>query len=889
MKFLFSTSFDDITYNTSEIPSIGPKGLLSLLERELGLYRDYPSKQVRLKSYLESLTANYKSSFYAESLNKNKYQVTEKLLLYRDTLVSLGWNYKMNHQPKRLEEFSIIEKQFQSKSNEYIGEADRWKLVLDQLTPEKISNLYMEEIQLVDNENYLPPYLQKVFQLLGNKITYLKSIEENDRAQNNLSNFKEALTSSYAGANLNSLKKFNSLQDDKSLILLQFNTIQELNDAMAFWSDASEHLFLSRDNVDFDFSLLSFHKTASGSHQTESQPQIIQLFKLVLPAITGSFNTNTFLSFLQLKYSPLPFGLKIKLLKCFTEQPGIGNDNWNILIDEFLNDPDLKIAKENRLIVDLFLDFKKTDDEKSIQKAKSILGYLSKWSMKMAGVFEENSLQEQFLYIFQMCEDTLDLIEDEQDLNNVVKAYNQIYKPKSFLNYNKQLGSPDCYKDFSKISSNCEKIVIQLDFYGNPAPQNPSDFLLREEINFLQNNSAYYQDYKKLYFDQLVMGLNKIDTQLILCCVIQDEVEKHPFHIRLETLFKDYSENILIKIDCPEDLIKLDTTFFEKGVITENKLIELPSAVDYLSLDIAKQFERRVIESASSIEKLIHYPFEWIVNYVLKLKPTQIESVPEGNLLKGNIAHKIVENLLNGAKLNGIYPITISDETLLNEFQKVNEQEGMSFLQEENRFEFTLFKKHFFESFKNLVSLINENGFTIIACEKPLSDEGDCYIESLGINVVGFIDLVLQDAKGKPFIIDMKWTYSDKKYKEKLANEEAIQLSLYAAALNHLELNASGYFLFNQNKLLTTALLKGENIELINCDFSNITVLEKTKESLSFRWQEFQEGQIEIGEGYPLEGLSYHTSGGKIELPKDGKNKRKEAYSDLKLFKGLLN
>lgn len=888
MKIIFSTQFDEITYNANLLPAIGTKGLLSLLERELGLYRDFPSSQVRLKCYLESLFEYKVATFYTASLTKNKYQVAEKLLAYRDTLILLGWHNAMSNQPERLQAFSEVEKIFQLKGDDYIGEADRWNLVLEQLTPEKISHLHIEEINLLDKIEYLPPYLQKVFDYLKDIIVYTEISGKQDIIENNLSIFKDAISSSYKGSIIDSTIKLNSLEDDKSLILLQFNTTLELNDAMAFWADETEHLFLCKDNVDFDYSLLSFNKTASGSYQNQAQPQIIQVFKLVLPAITGRFNTNTFLSFLQLKYSPLPFDMKIKLLECFTEQPGIGNERWNEVIADFVNDVDQKEAKENELIVKLFLQFEKLDNENSIRKAKSILSYLGKWSMKMVNSFGENNLQEQFLYIAQMCEDTLALIQEEQDLNNVIKAFNQTYNPKTFLNYSKQVGSPDCLSDYNMIASNCNKTVVQLDFYGNQTPLNPAQFLLEEEIIFLKANSAYHKEYQKLYFDQLLSGLSHINKQLILCYVSQNEIEKHPFHIRLETLFKDYSDKIVLKINTPEDLKSIDANFLERGILSKNKQIELPQAVPYLSLDFANQFQKRITESASSIEKLIQYPFEWVVDYVLRLKPTRVASIPVGNQLKGNIAHKISENLLNEAKARNTYPIIISSEQMEQEFQKVIEQEGMHFLQEENRFDFTLFKKQFFESFENLISLINDNNFTIIACEQPLSIESDCYLPALDLNVRGFIDLVLQDRNGKPFIIDMKWTYSDKKYRQKLTDEEAIQLSLYAAALKYLDGNSCGYYLFNQNTFLSTAKLEGKNIELINCDFSNSIVLDKINESLAIRWNEFKQGQIEIGDGFLLDDLSYHLSGNKIELPKHTKTKKNEAYSDLKLFKGKL-
>jgi hypothetical protein len=155
--------------------------------------------------------------------------------------------------------------------------------------------------------------------------------------------------------------------------------------------------------------------------------------------------------------------------------------------------------------------------------------------------------------------------------------------------------------------------------------------------------------------------------------------------------------------------------------------------------------------------------------------------------------------------------------------------------------------------------------------------------------VTGFIDLVLEDLEGNPVIIDLKWTRSETKYKELIENEEAIQLAVYAAALKKRTTAKSGYYLLNQNKLITSVSFKGDNVVIIHPNFSLEIVLNKLKKTLLARNNELSEGKLEIGERVQLSDLSIMDYEG-IILPnnKDRKTKKANSYTGYDLFKGLI-
>ena len=357
--------------------------------------------------------------------------------------------------------------------------------------------------------------------------------------------------------------------------------------------------------------------------------------------------------------------------------------------------------------------------------------------------------------------------------------------------------------------------------------------------------------------------------------------EKHPLHIRLESLFGKGIKKITKTIDSPADFSKhfeLECNF------TKTEKINIPIARSYLTTSALKNIEKRENESASSIEKFIEYPFDWVMQYVAKFSNNIGLDLPDQNLLKGNVAHKTIELLFTQ------YPeLNLNDSIIEEVFVDVIKAEAAIFLQPEKRFELSEFKYRFVKSFKNLVQLIKLNDFKIEALEYEFGRECPCIIDECLGNVNGYVDLFLKDPKGNPFIIDLKWGYSDKKYIKKIEDNEATQLAIYTAAIKGRDMANTGYFMLNQNRFITAVKnLKGNNITEIDSQINNQAVLDKIKTSLEFRWSELRQGRVEIGDNFSLSELEYHAEKGVISLPEDRKIKKEYPYSGYKLFKGML-
>ena len=388
-------------------------------------------------------------------------------------------------------------------------------------------------------------------------------------------------------------------------------------------------------------------------------------------------------------------------------------------------------------------------------------------------------------------------------------------------------------------------------------------------------------------------GLSRVSNKLILCYLEEGAIEKHPFHIRLEALFKNVNDTVCVTINELSDLDKCFPDIFKKEKLIEVEEIPIPEATTYFYSNLLSNVTKREKESASSIEKFIQYPFDWVLENKLKMRAFQGLNLGRENQLKGNIAHKVIENLFNKRKSENFETVTIEENEFNQEFNKVVKQEGILFLQPEKRFELSEFRLKFKTSFYGLVTIINTNSLSILNCEYSFGNEEDLYFEEIDNKMGGYIDLLLKNSKGEFIVIDLKWTFSSKKFISKIEKNEAIQLAIYSAAIHQKDLAKTGYFLLSQNLLITASDLIGNNIERISSNYSNNEVLKKIESSVKFRWNELKSGKLEIGDTMRLDELEYTTQADLISLPETGtvKEKMKESnnYTGFELFKGKLN
>lgn len=241
--------------------------------------------------------------------------------------------------------------------------------------------------------------------------------------------------------------------------------------------------------------------------------------------------------------------------------------------------------------------------------------------------------------------------------------------------------------------------------------------------------------------------------------------------------------------------------------------------------------------SFTSLEQLIFNPYQWVLNYPARLRPSTLLSLPNDFRLLGNLAHRVVERLYLEAG-----SAQWSHEQVMQWFDThldaIVGEEGAVLLMPGKRAEVESFRMRFRASLGQLHSHLRGCGLTSIAPEAALA--GDT---SLG-HLRGSSDLLLNLASGGQAVIDMKWA-GDKKYREKLVHQKHLQLAIYAK----LVAQESGrwphvaYYILSRGELLTTSAEVFPGVRAVDAPEGSTALLWQRLLD-TWRWRK---GQIDAG------------------------------------------
>ena len=269
--------------------------------------------------------------------------------------------------------------------------------------------------------------------------------------------------------------------------------------------------------------------------------------------------------------------------------------------------------------------------------------------------------------------------------------------------------------------------------------------------------------------------IQNAQSQLIL--VIHDRDEgHHPLWTRLTSLFTGFTE---VRV---EDALLSDAaarSIPALAVSTETLPPKpLPRPRRWWELPSGATIAPRETESYSSLNKLVYFPHEWVLNYAARLRLGRAEDLASGNLLYGRLAHRLFENFFAGhpdwarleertirAWLEARLPALISQEgALLCEPGMGVERERVTAVLD--------------NAFARLLGHLRSAGIERAAAEQQTDAAFD------DVKLHGAIDLVLNDRKGREIVLDVKWSGEGFRGDE-LAESRYLQLATYAYMRKH--------------------------------------------------------------------------------------------------------
>ena len=203
--------------------------------------------------------------------------------------------------------------------------------------------------------------------------------------------------------------------------------------------------------------------------------------------------------------------------------------------------------------------------------------------------------------------------------------------------------------------------------------------------------------------------------------------------------------------------------------------------------------------SASQLETLLACPFKWTLEKFANLRKGVFLNLPQENLARGKLAHKVVERLFDASK-------TREDDAAAARARELFDEELPFYLPQlllaGREGERSVMRDQLAAAVSALVKKIRDDGLEVVGTEQKLLGE------IAGHSLTGYVDLLLkkQDGGGN-VVFDLKWS-SGEKYGEKLTasgNEEkqtaekSVQLAVYAKETGATR---CAYFLFPKQKTL---------------------------------------------------------------------------------------
>ena len=313
--------------------------------------------------------------------------------------------------------------------------------------------------------------------------------------------------------------------------------------------------------------------------------------------------------------------------------------------------------------------------------------------------------------------------------------------------------------------------LIWLDCAGNGLTHDPYVFLSSEErdaLRIIDMETRSAMQMKWLY-----TTLNRINDWILVAPKyhLGESLGEHPIITSLKQNKEFYDDacaegqKIILPTTTPIEIKKLDSI----GEIKINP--------DVLSKILKPS------DSYSAIGTLVNAPLDYVMENMGGLAAPENDKEPNENLMKGPIAHKVVELLVNKGDTEA-YSIDEIQSRFNTQYDKLfehamkEESEYAAFLNlPENVNMLAIFKDEAKQSIAKLIKLIIEKHLTPLRSEYELTTCFDPFK-----NPHGFIDLLLKDATGNLVIIDLKWS-DNQNYPDKIKNGEAYQLYMYKHAV----------------------------------------------------------------------------------------------------------
>lgn len=912
MKIIFSPEYSGAVYVK---PSDGKEvmmdtmvtntvGLVNLLELRLGLHYEDVSEQERVAKYYDAVCkymASNPDNVLAKSFCVSALGTAKSMLTWREELRSAGWDFDGEDISKRLAVLIGVEEIFRKEDG--CDMAGRIHIVTDQVSFQKLDCSDMD-IEIAVSKDLLKPSAKGFIEVLESQGAKISTVAEAIDKGNNLSKIRKLIALKEQGR-IALDKTDDSLQiwmfpDDRSACeYLSYNKMDDID------------VWINADNKQMDDWMMLMGRPMTGSSTVDCIPQLTQLFVMRLGLFANPLNVNTLIEWLNMPVHPIDRYFRSILAEAIVSQGGYRNEACKKRIDEYIagkyvyldeeqkqlteeeqNDIRLKDKKKRQRLVDTYLPSMESGDNIHTDDVRQFVMELSSWSRQRAHLMSSepgnDQWIEQLMAIAGMCDAfyiLLGTISTEiLDYKIIDSWMSTVYQKGSYTNAIAERGCQTVVDSPAKMASVSRKTLwVGVDGDASHSQEcaflYPSEKASLKEMQYLQ---PWAEDAEAQYHEQQMMTpLRMTSDKLIL--VVRERIAgeatlKHPLIVRLEQQI----ENIKDFIRYPK-IGKKDRHNVE--------MVQHAKVEPELHFDHADQLKWPDHLSPTSIGTLTEYPFDYMMETLLGIANEGKAQMADARTTKGNVAHAVIQSLF-APRDDKRYakPAEIASR-IENEYEeaytKVLEAKGAILQLAENKLTEKLLYEQLRGCLDTLLEILGDNDLKVTGCEhyvegkmnfglpKAFDSEG----KERDRDMLGFIDMTLEDKDGHPVVFDFKWTTWAKGYQNKLTENRSIQLEFYRWMLSREkkdQVQRVAYFLMPEAHLYSQEKFIGRHCTQILPDNTD-NIVEQLRQSALYRKHQIESGVVEtIGKYEELQYVKDTQSKGLYPLKQsdEGTNER---------------
>jgi len=799
--------------------NVGIQGLIQLLETHLGMTGRDIHHAMRIQGYMQTmqgLSDKEDAAFFKKSLESDAWSSAKQMLDWRDALVLAGWTGKLDSSfSDKLKALALLENAFPDDLKNGLG--DRLQRILKSL--DSSPHIHIESISTFDALDSFPFLVTQTLKKLQSLGVGVSHIQFNYvKAEGNLGCIQQAMLGKSVDCNVK--------QGDDSILLLSPEDEWVAANTLAAWLKSEEEsnanvLLIQGDGSDIlDQALQKSALPMLGNAERSAFRSALQIMPLAIANAWSPLNIQDLLSFLALPVSPVPRFAALKLMDAIQSEPGVGGERWlkaeekiievkkAKLIDEGISEDNADLEAQafmqrlNHYLTDLKFDSKAgIPPQALIEICEWVKQGLKSPTLKQS-MSQALGQVDSMIALANEYQQPIPRAQVERMLDSVIAEGGQ--NPDSHT----QASSWQSVSSTGGIAAPIET-VIWWDF--SDKGQSSLAFWSKGERDALSKLDVYLEapaSIRSREAEQWRRAALLAEKRLILIAPQRlngEQVQLHPFwdEIRYHAVTpQDSDSEKEMKYHCLQwqgESFNALSSFELAGRVINLKSetsASLAEPEQTVALDKGSISKPKHL-SFSQMSTMLGCPTKWAMQYHARLSSMASLSLPTGNTMIGSLCHKIVEDLYTDESKWNVSNVRSYTSSL---FDIRVPQMAAELLQPGRELEKERYRISVCDAVDALLQTVDQAGLKVTKTEGKVEGK-----DLDGIPFKGYIDLQLEDEQGDVFVIDLKWSGSDRYKKEEIKDGKALQLASYAWMLKSADDRwaPGAYFMLAQGELLT--------------------------------------------------------------------------------------